>query len=181
MRLSLKRPATARHSEHRARPRRGGLLLPLMLFPCALASALASQQAAAQVTYGYYYKGELVTLTPSPQLIAVSEAGTAFRGFVTAQRLQRDPLSQHPALQARGLALYRRPSPAVEGAQQVDLQAALVQFAATTPEEIQPVFEQGQALLIPFNELIVGFSTATTLQQAQDFAAEQGGEGLYIA
>jgi len=123
--------------------------------------------------YGYYYRGELVVLTASQQLVAVSEAGTAFRSFVSAQRLERDPLSDDLGLQARGLGLYRLSPAATEAAQRVDLQAELLRFAQTTPEEIQPVFEQGQALLIPANEIIVGFTAATTLEQARAFAAGQ--------
>ena len=170
MRLPLKPPTTGEQSQRRSRRQRICHLVPLALLPFTVASVIA-HQAGAQETYGYYYKGELVTLTASPQFVAVSETGTAFRSFVATQRLERDPLSEHPGLQAHGLALYRLPAPAVEGAQRVDLRAELVRFAEATPEEIQPVFEQGQALLIPTNEIIVGFSAATTLQQVQDFAA----------
>jgi hypothetical protein len=51
-------------------------------------------------------------------------------------------------------------------------------FAETTDAMIQPVFEQGQALLIPGDEIIVGFKKDTTFDQAQEYldpyVAEQG-------
>jgi hypothetical protein len=121
--------------------------------------------------YGYYYKGTFISLTPSKQLIAISETGAAFGPFVEAQGLERHPLSIREPLRGLKLGLYRVPAPVRKTDKRIDLRVQMKEFARTTGEEIQPVFEQGQALLIPFNEVIVGFEAATSLEQARAYLA----------
>jgi hypothetical protein len=132
------------------------------------------QQAATQVTYGYYYEGELITLTPSARMVALSESGSAFRDFANAQGLERDPLSDHPALRGRELGLYRLPSTS-----DIDLAAEMAEFAQASPEEIQPVFEQGSSLLIPSDEIIVRFEESVSLEEAREyFAPHETSQGI---
>ena len=143
-------------------------LATFLLLP--IGGSCAQDQSVTPVNYSYYYRGELISLTPSQRLVAVSETGAAFRAFASEQGLERDPLSEHSALRARNVGIYRRVSDEVRS---VDPQAELARLAETAPVEIQPVFEQGQSLLIPSNEIIVGFAGATTLEEAQRFAASQ--------
>ena len=74
-------------------------------------------------------------------------------------------------MKKRGLGLYRLPAEKSESAARIDLTAELNVFEAATDEVIQPVFEQGPALLIPSDEVIVGFKTDTSLDQAREYVA----------
>ncbi len=137
----------------------------------SLTPTMAPAQPSTQDSfkYGYYYKGEFVSLAPSSGLVAISEVGTAFSSFASAQGLVRDPLSDRRQLEGRSLALYRRTPPTLKTDTVSTLGPLMVTFAQTTGEEIQPVFEQGQVLLIPSDELIVGLTEASTLSEAQRF------------
>ena len=121
--------------------------------------------------YGYYYKDKFIPLTPSKGLIAVSETEVAFGPFVRAQGLQRDPLSERKQLKGRKLGLYRIPAPAGKSEKRMDFPLQMERLARTTAGEIQPVFEQGQTLLIPANEVIVRLKETSTLERAQSFFA----------
>jgi len=123
----------------------------------------------ARPKYGYYYKGKFISLSASKRLVAISEAGVAFGAFVRAQGLTRDPLSEQEPLKKRNLGLYSLPIPKTKTEERIDLQAQMENFRQTTHEETQPVFEQGQALLIPSDEVIVAFKKATNLAQAQSY------------
>jgi len=152
-------------------------------FLCALLALLPLSWAIAQTQfqpsvggatgsrYGYYYKGKLVSLSPSKRLVAINETGTAFRGFVKNHGLKRDPMSERGPLKKHDLGLYSLPTPTSKTARRVDLPAQMKGFAQTTQEEIQPVFEQGQALLIPSDEVIVGLKKDLDLSQAKSFLA----------
>jgi subtilisin family serine protease len=118
--------------------------------------------------YEYYYKGKLISLRPSRRLIAIDETGTAFRDFVKLHGLKRDPLSERGPLKKRNLGLYGLPTPADK---RIDLQTEIEKFAQTTAKQIQPVFEQGQALLIPSDEVIVGLKKPLGLAQAKSYFA----------
>lgn len=124
------------------------------------------------VSYGYYYRGDFVSLTASERFVAGSEAGAGFRVFVRDRGLERDPRSDQGALKAFDFGLYQLP--VSSSGQLMNLPAEIERFAETTPEEIQPVFEQGQSLLIPSNEIIVGFSATMTLEGAEDYFAPHG-------
>ena len=145
----------------------------LFVSPWAIAQTKLQPSAGGGTgsTYGYYYKGKLVSLRPSKRLVAINETGTAFRGFVTLHSLKRDPMSERMPLKKRNLGLYRLPKPTSKTDKRVDLQTEMKGFAKTTREEIQPVFEQGQALLIPSDELIVGFKKTLDLTQAKSYVA----------
>jgi hypothetical protein len=117
--------------------------------------------------YGYYYKGELVTLNPSKRLVAIEEERQSFNAFVSNNNLTKDPLSDHEALTKHGLGLYRLPAPKDKTTNQLDPHVQIRSAAQTSNQIIQPVFEQGPALLIPSDEVIIGFKEDTTLDEAQ--------------
>ncbi len=131
----------------------------------------AQQPPNKHVSYGYYYRGDLVSLTASERFVAGSEASAGFRGFVSDRGLERDPRSDQGALKAYDFGLYQLPVSPTATRQIVNLPSEIERFAETTPEEIQPVFEEGQSLLIPSNEIIVGFSPAMSLEDAQEYFA----------
>ena len=159
-----------RHTERCSRLAALSAVTVLLLPVC---TGCAQDQSATPEMYAYFYKDELVSLTPSRQLVALAETGDAFRTFVSEQGLERDPLSDHAALRAHNLGLYRRVNLSAEEAVQFDPQAELQRYVETTTAEVQPVFEQGQSLLIPSDEIILGFAEPTTLEQAQAFAERQ--------
>lgn len=127
----------------------------------------ASKEGSSK--YGYYYKGKLISLSASKKLIAISEERVAFMAFVKAQGLTRNPLSERAPLKKRKLGLYSLAVPKIKTEKQIDYQALMESFVRTTQEEIQPVFEQGQALLIPSDEVIVGLKEALNLTQAKSY------------
>ena len=149
------------------------VFLALFLPPWAIAQTKLQPSAGGGIgsKYGYYYKGKLVSLRASKRLVAINETGTAFRGFVNVHGLKRDPMSERAPLKKRNLGLYSLPIPTSKTAKRIDLQVQMEGFAQTTREEIQPVFEQGQALLIPSDEVIVGFKKALDLTQATSYFA----------
>lgn len=149
------------------------LTLLLLLLP--LGCAVAQQQPTAQTPYGYFYKGELITLTPSERLVAASDSARRFGNYLSGQGFERDPLSDHAALREHGLILFRQP----ESAATPNLRSEMAGFAGSANEQVQPVFEQGQGLLIPTNEIIVRFDAPTTLMEAQAFfAPHQDAQGI---
>ena len=118
--------------------------------------------------FGYYYKGQYIALDPSPHLVAMSGEQAEFTTFATDRRLARDALSDREVLLERRLSLYRIPS-GVVGPQRMELDTRMLEFARSSGEETQPVFERGQSLLIPSNELIVRFEDDTALDAANRF------------
>ncbi len=156
------------------------LLLAIVFYFAILPVGYSSAQPQPEPTtpesfkYGYYYTGQFIPLTPSEELMVasetgVTETGATFSTFARAQSLERDPLSDIDQLKDRKLGLYRVKAPTSKTERRMDLRQQLEHFAPTVGEEIQPVFEQGQALLIPHNEIIVGFKEALTLSQARSY------------
>jgi subtilisin family serine protease len=119
--------------------------------------------------YGYEYKGKFIALNPSERFVAISEKGDKFRAFVKKNRLIRDPLSERSILKQNKFGLYRLSEPSGKDKTQISILSRIKQFYAETGEVIQPVFEQGQALLIPSDELILGFDGTVSLDQARDY------------
>jgi hypothetical protein len=119
--------------------------------------------------YEYYYDGELIELHPSSRFVAVEEGVAAFSDWIRTNRLRRDPLSDRHALRSVGLGLYRRTRFRGRGDRPLDLPEQVHALAEKAVGNIQPVFEQGPALLIPSGEVIVGFNETTTLAEARGY------------
>ena len=148
----------------------GWLVVAIALYFVFLPDSWISAQLQKKpkaTEFGYYYKGELISLTPSKRFIALSEAGTAFTPFANTKKLVRDPLSNRENLMQRKLGIYRLPSPPDKSAKPLNFSMQMKQFTETTGEEIQPVFEQGEMLLIPSNEIIVGLKNTASLSKAR--------------
>lgn len=138
-------------------------LLFILLYLILLSNGIIN----AQEPYGYYYKGEFISLAASRRFVAISEKGTGYSNFVAEQELKRDPLADQEPLKSRKLGLYRIPPGAPAEFTNIIIQ--IEEFLMTTGEEVQPVFEQGQALLIPSNEILAGFKKETSLDDAQSY------------
>lgn len=158
--------------------RKGKLFVMLSLL-CVLCWALPGiAQDQINSKYGYYYKDQLITLNPSERLVAIKEIGIFVDEFIKEKGLKRDPLSERVALKRHNLGLYRLPVLKSKATTQVDLNMSIESILETASQGSQPVFEQGQALFIPYDEVIVGFKEDTTLDQAREnlepYLKEQG-------
>ena len=120
--------------------------------------------------YQYVYGSKMVILHSSPHLLIVDSSNNA--KSLNEKDLQQvglilDPLSYKTGLRDNGLKLYRRARlPA--GSREKSLKS-LVQKQFTDGDVItQPVFEEGQALLIPTAEIIVGFDNAEMIDRQRE-------------
>lgn len=147
------------------------IVFSLFFSPCLYAQTPTEDSAGIKSTseFGYEYKGKIIALNPSERFVAISETGVKFKAFVEKNRLVRDSLSERSALKQHKFGLYRVPEPTKKDKEPVQIQSQIKQFAAETGEVAQPVFEQGQALLIPSDELIIGFEGSVSLNQARDY------------
>lgn len=119
--------------------------------------------------FSYTYKGQIVNLTPSRRYIALSERGTKYRSFSKKHGLEREALSDTPEFKLHRYALYRLPARINTEDKYLKFIQQLNNFTQTTGEVAQPVFEQGDALMIPSDRLIVAFHNNTGLEQAKEF------------
>lgn len=134
--------------------------------------ALAAEDAAkAENKYSYYYEGKLVTLEPSNRYLALRDVGDETQAFEKRQKLRKDPLSNRPELKQNGFNIYLLPDGAQRSLKPAEVQSQLQSFASSGVE-VQPVFEQGQALLIPSNKLIVDFKQYTPPEKAKQYFAK---------
>lgn len=145
--------------------------LILICFPLGGNLAGAQQQESKEDRYSYYYKGSLILLNPSKRLIAIEENAPNLSSFVKNNQLVKDPLSEREVLKSQSLELYRAPVTKGKAAGGIDLSSKIHLFSDAVGGVIQPVFEQGEALLIPSDEVIVGFKDGTTLSEAQSYLA----------
>jgi subtilisin family serine protease len=178
----IKKKYQVKFSRTRLRENCGGIrffiwLFSTMIFILGLAPGtfLAAQEhtdADSRSTgeYGYYYEEQFISLTPSTNLIAISESGFHFSTFVRTQGLERDPLSDKRELKTLKLGIYRLPYLADSRARKT-FYSHMKEFARTTGEVIQPVFEQGMALMIPSDEIFVRLKEPVVLPEAQAFFA----------
>jgi hypothetical protein len=157
-----------------------GLTAILALLTAHVPPALAADSELLEVStdqgedtsdYSYYYKGQLVTLNLSQQLVAIKERKALGIESMKNFNLARSPLSDQKALKRRGYILYHLQSSQIEIRNQTDFRAKLSAIRTAIDGEVQPVFEQGPALLIPSDEIVVGFKEETTLEQAWEFLA----------
>lgn len=155
-----------------------GLTAILALLTAQVPQSLAANSQTLKVPtgegedtfeYSYYYKGRLVTLNLSQQLIAIKEKKALGTNFMENFNLARSPLSDQKDLKHHGYSIYRLQSLETETQNHTGFKAQLSAIRAAIDGEVQPVFEQGPALLIPSDEIVVGFREDTTLEQAWAF------------
>jgi len=106
--------------------------------------------------YEYFYGGRKVVLQPNPDLVVVKPApGHKGLGEGTLKEIGAvpDPLNKNQALRSSGYRLYRRTD---TGRHEKSLKSLLEKAADDESLIVQPVFEQGPALLIPTAEIVVG-------------------------
>ncbi len=115
--------------------------------------------------YSYTYKGKTITLVPSEELFAVEEeqGGGNLESFAVAEGFDELKDDKQPSQKFR---IFRRSSQETAFSGDSNMESVLSR-APHVGQEVQPVFEQGGALLIPTDKLIVGFTNPTTLSQAK--------------
>lgn len=119
--------------------------------------------------YAYYYEGGIIELHPSNRFIAVQEGEEVLSNWIRANNFKRHPYSDRPGLKSLGLALYRQPPLKSKTDRPLNLPDHVQALAEKATGTVQPVFEQGEALLIPSGEVIVGFNETTVLADARGY------------
>ncbi len=113
--------------------------------------------------YQYDYADKIVILHSSPHLLIIDNSKNK-KGLKQKDLKQisvvLDPLSQNPVLRDKGLKLYRQIQ-TTTGQHDKSLKSLIEKNFSAEDIITQPVFEQGQALLIPSAEIIVGFDDTT--------------------
>jgi len=151
------------------------LVLSLFSASTSSSSGLVSEGDAS---YSYSYRGQQIVLQPSDSLIAISADAAGLSAFSTATDWNRDPLSDNAAAREHGFMLFRGASSDPKSGQ---WQSAADTLSATQRLAIptQPVFEQGGAIQIPSDEVIVGFDYEVSAEEAWDLLYSQApAEGL---
>ncbi len=148
------------------------LFMILVLVLAALvpaAGVLAGEETPG--AYSYSFQGKIVTLSPSDGFVAVKQArGATFApaaslGLVPAQGKLASGFAD------KGYVLYALPAEAKgKGKSAADLAASRAatrdKLLASGEAEVQPVFEQGWATMIPCERVVVGFHDAATADDA---------------
>jgi len=150
------------------RPLLRSITLAIISFVLSTALVWAQPHEGGKEVYGYFYKGKIITLTPSRVYMAVRETGETYSKIVKSLALEKDPLSKLPAVQFHKFGLYRIPT-SIYKSPALDIYSELERIARTTSDEIQPVFEQGLSLLIPSDMVIVKFVAPTTKGEAERY------------
>ena len=125
--------------------------------------AQAGSEAATR--YGYFHQGEYVSLNRSDFLVGLP-TNPAGRQFAAQAGLRRDPLSDRQAVQQSGVTLYQTPSTKDKVARRSAATTLLARGPKGATVGTQPVFDQGGALMIPGDEVLVGFGQPITPAQA---------------
>ena len=150
----------------------------ILYLPLCIAVAKPGNDGEDERRYGYFCKGEFVSLIPNSQLVSVNRTMSSLSTFVRDNSLTRDALSDHRVLKERDLLLYRRAVPEKEGAVGANLVSSAKSHAQGVADIVQPVFELGSAVLIPSDEVVVGFEEDTNLAEAKayqnQYASDQG-------
>lgn len=135
----------------------------------------ASSRKSDGAAFSYIYKGRAVNMTPSKRYVAISERGTKYRSFIKSHGLEREILSDAPEFKLHGYALYRLSSQKITQDKSLKLLQQLDTFSKTSGETVQPVFEQGDVLMIPSDRLIVAFNDDIALEKAKTFLLQFSG------
>ncbi|MCD6291872.1 MAG: S8 family serine peptidase, partial [Deltaproteobacteria bacterium] len=124
--------------------------------------------------YQYIYNGKPVILHASPHLLIVDSSNNT-KGLqkkdLQAIGLILDPLSHKTGLRSKGFKLYRRATRQAAGKRDKSLKNLVQKQFSDGDVVTQPVFEQGQALLIPTAEIIVGFDNVKMIDQQEELLA----------
>jgi len=144
-----------------------GALVSIPLLVLAPRAANAQDRPAATPAYSYLYKGNPVSMRPSASLVAVAGDPEPLTRALAAAAAARDPLSEAEPLRQRKITLYRVQPRRGQPAARADALAAIRAAARQAARVTQPVFEQGGALLIPSDEVIVGLAPDSDLAKAR--------------
>lgn len=141
----------------------------LIMVCIVLCGHLAMARESKEVDYNYYYKGSPISLTPSKHLIALEDKASNFSSIVKDHQVVKDPLSEKDAVKQNSLGLYRATALKGKYTEGVDMGSVMASLPRSMMGQVQPVFEQGGSLLIPSDEVIVGFKDETSLTNAQGY------------
>jgi len=120
--------------------------------------------------YSYTFNNNPIRLNSSSELV-VFDYGRAPDNVMADNSLSgidavRDTLSETPMLKDKRMVIYRLPE-LPQMAEKDARMSSLKARARKSGAVYQPVFEQGQALLIPTAEILIGFSNKIGLEDAR--------------
>ncbi len=140
-----------------------------LLFPAFSLSQVESN------TYSYTFKGEEVRLNPSKNLLVIQSTtrskGVRPEALFKKTSLQRNSLSDRAMLIKRGITLLQLPEQGITAKGHQETRESVRKTAEEKSFHYQPVFEQGAALFIPTNEIMIDFTTQVSIVEAQQILA----------
>lgn len=107
----------------------------------------------------------------SRTMVAIGDSAGSLTSIAGARGLTQDPLSGHAALKDRKLSIYRIAAPKGTRSNGSSISSTIESLKLETGMVIQPVFAQGDALMIPSDEVIVRFTQDTSLDEARKYLA----------
>lgn len=129
----------------------------------ALTSALSAtppkSPSVNDPEYSYFYEGSRVVKQASPRMLAVPDG-------VSDSAWRRQAVSDRPELRARALAIVDVRGGATKGQPHTNDAAQVLRALKERGIVAQPVFDDGDFLAIPGNEIIVGFERVLSLEEA---------------
>ncbi len=141
-------------------------LVPALVLGCLVLAGVAFAADGDTGSYAYYFKGRLVSLSPSTELVALPQASAAAMAAVRSQGLTQVQGRKTAKLEDRGYALYRLPAAGKDKSAALSVSRTATRDTLLASAEAQPVFDQGWALLVPCERLVVGFDAAATADEA---------------
>ena len=147
----------------------------ILAFTVLLVNGFTLQSNAADKSYSYYHHGKKIELNASKKFFAFENTENA-NDFAVANTLQKSKLTKYNALKNNDLAVYQFAAPNKKSPLLVESDSQIFSLAASSKQLIQPVFEQGGALLIPSDEVIVKFKKTTSLEKAKSIISQYSKE-----
>ena len=144
-------------------------LVAVWLMCGLIVTAIGWAGAESSAKYGYFYKNEFVELVPSSKYVALAGNVPSMQSKAADSGLVRDPLSDRHPVKSRGLGIYRLPAAETKTKSRADVSARIPQLLEHDLDYVQPVFEQGGAILIPSDEVIIGFKAPRSLRRPKPF------------
>ena len=130
------------------------------------------QLNAAPKSYIYNYNGNKIELNASKRFV-VFENNSKSLMFATDSSLIKSKLNEHQALKNKNLSIYQTDATGdKKNYKSLNSTVQIIALADSSKQFVQPVFEQGGALLIPSDELIVKFKKPTSLSEAETFISQ---------
>jgi len=151
------------------------LILSAVFFAMFAGCICAQDTQTTEKKYAYIYNDKKVVLNQSDHLFAVAhKTGDSDRALASVYKknnIIKDSLSDLPILKEKKISIYHIQKISKTNEKNNALMLRIKKTTLKNNAVYQPVFEQGQAFLIPTQEIIVGFSLTVSPDQAREILA----------